>query len=89
MGGVCGVIGVAPLGTEVSLDMRQILDGRTIVGIIVGDAIGDIFIPQMVELYMEGRLPFDRMLKFYPFEHINEAAQDSEKGKTVKAILKP
>jgi aryl-alcohol dehydrogenase len=89
MGGICGLIGVPPAGAEVSLNMRHVLDGRRIVGIIAGDSIGDIIIPQMVELYMRGRLPFDRMLKFYPFEKINQAAEDSERGRTVKAVLRP
>jgi aryl-alcohol dehydrogenase len=89
MGGICGLIGVPPAGVEVSLEMRHVLDGRRIVGIIAGDSIGDIFIPQMVELYMRGRLPFDRMIKFYSFEKINQAAEDSEKGRTVKAVLRP
>ena len=89
MGGICGLIGVPPAGVEVSLDMRHILDGRRIVGIIAGDSIGDIFIPQLVELYTKGRLPFDRMIKFYPFDQINQAAEDSENGKTVKAVLQP
>ena len=88
MGGVCGMIGVPPSGTEVSLDMQHILNGRTIVGIIAGDSISDIFIPQLVELYVQGRLPFDRMIKFYPFDQINQAAYDSEKGRTLKAVLR-
>ncbi|WP_165840814.1 hypothetical protein [Pseudomonas sp. SDI] len=36
---------------------------------------------------MQGRFPFDRMVKFYPFDKINEAAADSEKGTTLKPIL--
>jgi aryl-alcohol dehydrogenase len=48
--GICGVIGVAPLGTEVALDMNGILFGRTVRGIIVGDSIPDVFIPQLIEL---------------------------------------
>jgi aryl-alcohol dehydrogenase len=42
--GVCGLIGAAPLGTEVTFDMNSILFGRTIRGIIEGDSIPDIFI---------------------------------------------
>ena len=89
IGGICGLIGVPPSGVEVSLDMQHVLDGRRITGIIAGDSIGDIFIPQMVDLYMRGRLPFDRMIKFYPFDQINQAAEDSEKGRIVKAVLRP
>ncbi len=87
MGGVCGMIGVPPVGVEVSLHMRQVLDGRKIVGIIAGDSVGDVFIPQMIELYLRGRLPFDRMLRFYPFDRINEAARDAASGNTLKAVL--
>ena len=46
--GVCGLIGAAPLGTEVSLDMNMILLGRALRGIIDGDSIPDIFIPQLI-----------------------------------------
>jgi aryl-alcohol dehydrogenase len=88
MGGVCGMIGVPPAGVEVCLEMRHLLDGRTIEGIIAGDSVGDVFIPQLIELSLRGRLPFDRMVRFYPFEEINQAAEDAEKGKTVKAVLR-
>jgi aryl-alcohol dehydrogenase len=89
MGGTCGLIGVAPVGMEVSLEMQHILDGRTIKGCVEGDSIPDVFIPQLIELYKQGRFPFDRLLKFYPMDKINEAAEDSEKGITMKAVLKP
>ena len=86
--GVCGFIGVAPLGTEVSLDMNGILFGRTVRGIIEGDSIPDIFIPRMVDLYAQGRFPFDKMITFYKFDEINKAAEDSEKGKVLKPVLR-
>jgi aryl-alcohol dehydrogenase len=89
MGGTCGLIGVAPVGVEVNLEMQTILDGRTIKGIVEGDCISDIFIPQLIELYKQGRFPFDRLLKFYSLEQINEAAEDAEKGRALKAVLRP
>jgi len=88
MPGVCGLIGVAPFGVEASLDMQTILNGRTIRGVVEGDSIPDIFIPQLIELYRQVRFPFDRMISFYPFDQINQAAEDSEKGKTLKAVLR-
>ncbi len=89
MGGVCGLIGVAPAGAEVSLEMQHLLDGRTVKGIVEGDCIPEIFIPQLIDLYKQGKFPFDRLIKFYSLDQINEAAEDSEKGKTLKAVLKP
>jgi len=87
--GVCGIIGVAPLGTEFTLDMNGILFGRTVRGIIEGDSVPDIFIPQLVELWRQGRFPFDRLIKFFPMSEIDAAAHASERGDVLKAVLRP
>jgi aryl-alcohol dehydrogenase len=87
--GVCGVIGVSPLGTEFSLDMNGILFGRTVRGIIEGDSVPQTFIPRLVDLYFAGRFPFDKLVRIYPFDEINQAVEDSEKGKVLKAVLRP
>jgi aryl-alcohol dehydrogenase len=86
--GVCGLAGVVPPGTEVSLDMDLIMNGRTVRGILGGDAIPDLFIPTLVELYHQGRFPYDKMITYYPFEEINQAVEDMEKGRVVKPVLR-
>jgi aryl-alcohol dehydrogenase len=88
-GGVCGLIGAAPAGSEVSLDMITLLNGRTVKGIVEGDSVPDVFIPQLIELYRQGRFPFDRLITLYPFDEINKAVEDSEKGKVIKAVVVP
>ncbi|HKR90136.1 MAG TPA: NAD(P)-dependent alcohol dehydrogenase [Phenylobacterium sp.] len=87
--GVCGVIGVSPLGTELSLDMNGILFGRTVRGIIEGDSVPDVFIPQLVELWRQGRFPFDKLIRFFPMSEIEAAAKASERGDVLKAVLRP
>src|SRR3546814_4451251 len=42
-------------------------------------SVPQVFIPQLIELYQQGRFPFDLLVKFYPFEQINQAAEDSAK----------
>ena len=42
---------------------------------------------RLIELYRQGRFPFDKLAKFYPFDQINEAVRDSESGVTLKPIL--
>ena len=86
--GVCGLLGVVPPGTEVSLDMDLIMNGRTVTGILGGDAIPDLFIPKLIELYSQGRFPFDRLITFYPFDDINKAVEDMEKGRVMKPVLR-
>jgi aryl-alcohol dehydrogenase len=40
-----------------------------------------------VEFYRHGRFPFDKLVRYYPFEQINEAIRDIETGVTLKPIL--
>jgi aryl-alcohol dehydrogenase len=87
--GVCGLVGAAPLGTEVTFDMNGIMFGRTVRGIIEGDSVPDIFIPQLIELWRQGRFPFDRLIEFYDLADINRAAADSESGAVLKPVLCP
>ena len=87
--GVCGLVGAAPMGTEVTFDMNAIMFGRSIVGIIEGQSVPDHFIPKLVKLYQQGRLPLEKIVRFYALDEIDQAVRDSESGKVVKAILRP
>ncbi len=87
--GICGVIGVAPLGTEISLDMNGILFGRSVRGIIEGDSVPDVFIPQLIELWRQGRFPFERLVRYFPLHEIEAAVHAAESGEVLKPILLP
>jgi aryl-alcohol dehydrogenase len=86
--GTAALIGGAPQGTEAPIDMNNLLFGRTLRGIVQGDSIPQLFIPQLIELYRAGDFPFDRLVRFYEFEEINQAATDTRSGATVKPILR-
>lgn len=87
--GTCGIVGGAPKGMELSVDVEHILTGgRTLRGIIEGDANWDIFLPKLVDLYMKGRFPIDKLVTFYPFAEINQAIEDALSGRVVKPILR-
>ena len=88
MGGTCALLGVAPVGTEVSLEMQTVLDGRTIKGCVEGDCVSDIFIPKLIDLYKAGRFPFDRLITFYTLDQINDAVKDTHDGRALKAVMK-
>ena len=88
--GTLGVVSVTPPDTPVPGNMLQVMgQGHTIKGIIEGDSSPDIFIPQLVEYYREGRLPFDKMVTTYPLSDINQAIADQHAGFCVKAVLLP
>lgn len=87
--GVCGIVGAASPGSEVALDVIAVMTGgRTLRGIVEGDSVPGLFIPALVELYRQGRFPFDRLVTFYPFARINDAIADSEAGRVVKAVVR-
>ncbi len=88
-GGTCGLIGAPPPGTEAKLDVLHFLPGRRVIGIMGGDTIPEIIFPELIELYRQDKFPFDRMIRFYPLDDINDAVVDLENGKTLKAVLRP
>ena len=86
--GTCAILGASALGTELTLDAIHLMTGgRSIRGTVEGDSTPDVLIPMLLDLYRQGRFPFDRMLKFYPFEQINQAVADSEQGRAIKPVL--
>jgi aryl-alcohol dehydrogenase len=62
--------------------------GKTVRGIVEGDATPASFIPKMIDLYQQGRFPFDKLIRYYPFDEINQAIHDSETGKVIKAVVR-
>jgi len=85
--GECGLIGAAPAGTEVSLDMHTFHFGHKLRGIIEGDAVPELFIPTLLDLYKQGRFPFDEIITHYDFADIHQAIHDAEEGHTIKPVL--
>ena len=68
--------------------MTSILMGRTIRGILEGDSVPDLFIPRLIDLHMQGRFPFDRLISYYELGQINQAATDAEQGRVIKPVLR-
>jgi aryl-alcohol dehydrogenase len=58
------------------------------VGINQGDAVPRESIPALVELHRQGRFPFDELIRVYPFEDIQQAADDAAAGTVVKPVLR-
>lgn len=90
-GGTLGLVGVAAiLDDTLPLPINQIIgSGLRIMGIIEGDVQPDQFIPELVALYRDGKFPFDKLLKTYPLDDINQAIQDQHDGLCIKPVLIP
>jgi aryl-alcohol dehydrogenase len=87
--GTCGILGASAPGSEIVLDEVGFMGlGRRLMGIVEGESNPDTFIPILINLYKQGRFPFDKMIKFYSLAEINKAVADSLEGHTIKAVVR-
>lgn len=84
--GTCVLLGASkdPL---VTINILPMISGRVIRGVVNGDCDPAELIPQLVDMYLAGDFPIDRLSAFYPLAEINQAVADSNSGKTIKPIL--
>lgn len=86
--GEIGIIGAPRLGTRASYDVNDlIINGRSVRGIVEGDADPQTFIPSLISLFQQGKFPFDELITYYAFDEIEQAIEDSEQGETIKPVL--
>jgi aryl-alcohol dehydrogenase len=87
--GVCGLVGASKMGDELALDVVAVMSGgRTVRGIVEGDADPDVFIPRLVDLHLAGKFPFERLIAFYSMDQINTAVKDGEEGRVIKPVVR-
>lgn len=82
------LVGGAPAEARFSLDHLRALWGRRIIGTLGGSTTSQELIPALIDLYRQGRFPFDRLVKYYDFDDIDSAIADSHSGATIKAVLR-
>jgi aryl-alcohol dehydrogenase len=88
-GGTCGILGASSPGAMLAVPLGSFMSlSKRLIGIVEGDSVPDILIPQMIELYRQGRFPFDKLVRYYTLEQIDQALIDSENGVTVKPIIR-
>lgn len=87
--GKLGLIGV-PSDPSAALPVpiiQWLAVGGTLRGISEGDSVPDEFIPELIDYYQRGDLPFDKFVTTYPFADINKAIHDAHSGEVVKVVL--
>jgi aryl-alcohol dehydrogenase len=85
--GTACLVGSARAGVEVHLEMRTLQQGRMVRGCVQGDSDVQTFLPRLIALYREGKLPIERLVRHYPHAAINDAVADMLSGTTIKAVL--
>lgn len=87
MRGVAGFV-TAPRGDWSPPMFKILAGGRVVRGILGGDAAPRQFIPMLIRYWQQGRFPFDRLIRFYPFADIGKAFADIAAGQVIKPVLR-
>lgn len=86
--GHAGALGAAAAGSEGVVALPTALArGIRITWIVEGDAVPQLFIPELIALYEAGDFPFDKLVKTYDFDQIATAFADSESGEVLKPVV--
>lgn len=85
--GTLGLVSVVQ--GDIVLSGDALATGKTVTGILEGDAVPRVLIPELIELWRAGRLPFDRLIRTYDISDINQAEADMASGVTIKPVLIP
>jgi len=85
--GICGLVAVQQ--GDVTITRAMMSYGHNVMGIFEGDSVPRLMIPRLIALWRQGRFPFDRLVRTFPLEEINEAEQAAIRGEVVKPVLLP
>jgi len=87
-GGLCVFASHPEFGKKIRIDPFDLISGKQIRGSWGGACDPDIDIPRFARLYLEGRLPLERLLsRRYRLDEVNEALDDLEARRVARPLL--
>lgn len=87
--GSLGLVAAYPLDAELRFPVSAFTtSGRKIQGVMGGDSDIRRFIPLLLDYYRRGLFPVDKLVRYYNLDEINLAIEASERGETIKAIVR-
>lgn len=82
------IIGIAGAGEEISTRPFQLVTGRVWKGSAFGGARGRTDVPEIVDMYMEGRIDIDSLITHkMGLEDINTAFDLMHKGESIRSVV--
>jgi len=85
--GTAGFVAPSKTGNYTFKSGSLVVPGKTLRGIVQGDAVPQEFIPSMIEYFRRGDLPLEKLVTTFAFEDINKAVMELESGNVLKAVL--
>ncbi len=60
-------------------------EAKSLIGIVEGDSVPQVFIPALLRYYKNGQFPIDKIITYYDFKDIQKAFDEAHKN--VKSVL--
>jgi S-(hydroxymethyl)glutathione dehydrogenase/alcohol dehydrogenase len=87
--GLCTVLGVAGKGEKMEIVPRMLITGRRVQGGSFGGARGRTHVPQLVDLYAEGKLDLDGFVSHrITLDQVNEGFELMEKQDGIRSVIR-
>ncbi len=88
-GGTCVVVGLPPISITLNVAPFELLLGKVLTGTTQGDIRANVDIPRYVDLFMDGKLPIDKLITTScDLDEINEAYGALERGEVVRTVVR-
>jgi S-(hydroxymethyl)glutathione dehydrogenase/alcohol dehydrogenase len=86
--GVCCLIGVARTGETVEVTPRLLIAGRKLIGTALGGCRGKTQLPELIDLYMDGKVKVDELITdVIPLSQINEAFEKMKEDSGYRYVV--
>jgi len=86
--GVLALVAAYPPDFTIAADLQFMMSGgRSVIGVVEGSSDPQTFIPKLLALHKNGLLPFERLIKYYAFDALNEAIEAGESGAVIKPVV--
>jgi S-(hydroxymethyl)glutathione dehydrogenase / alcohol dehydrogenase len=86
--GVCTIAGVAGKGETLDIVPRFLITGRRVCGSSFGGVKGRDQVPELVQLYLDGKLDVDPFISNrMPLDEVNQAFESMERQDGIRTVI--
>lgn len=87
-GGTATILGMMPLNHHVGLSAMDLLSGKKLQGVLMGENRFPVDIPRLVDFYLRGLLDLDSIVaETIPLDQINDGFEKMKKGDAARSVV--
>ena len=85
--GVVVLIAAGPAGAVADIPLRDLIVGRQVRGAVEGDAVPQLLIPRLLELWRVGQFPVEALVSTFAATELDDAMRAMKLGHVVKPVV--